>query len=232
MGAAGSGDVPGALPVIVVCGLGFEARLAAGPGAVVLCGPDAGRLERLLGPDACAWGGIISFGTAGGLDPALRPGTCVLADAIVTPAARLAVDACWLRAWRARLPQAVVGAVAGVDAALAATADKARLWHASGACAVDMESHRAALAARRHDLPFAACRVVVDPAQRSLPPCAVAGLGEAGTVAVMAVLRSLAAGPAQLPALVGLAADAHAARRGLRAARAAIGAAFCAPRSA
>jgi hopanoid-associated phosphorylase len=200
---------------VTLCGLGSE-RLAA-------------RLEELIGQAARPCRGIISFGTAGGLEPALPPGACVIADEIAAPAGRYPVDAGWLRALQACLPEATRGTLAGVDQPMFGAADKARLWQSSGARAVDMESHRAALVAQRHGVPFAACRVVVDPAHRSLPAAATAGLREDGTTALMQVVRALAAHPGQLPALIRLASDADAAKRTLRVVRARVGRAFAMP---
>ena len=67
--------------MIIVVGLAFEARIAAGPGIQVVCGGDGSNLTaaltaaiaeaRMLFGD-CP--GIISFGVAGGLAPQLRPG--------------------------------------------------------------------------------------------------------------------------------------------------------------
>jgi hopanoid-associated phosphorylase len=222
-------------PVIAVCGLAFEAGIAAGPGVVTLCGLGseqlAARLEELIARPGPPCRGIVSFGTAGGLDPALRPGTCVIAEAVVTPQARFPVDADWLQALRARLPAAIPGLLAGVDAPLADAAGKARLRQLSGACIVDMESHRAARIALRHGLPFAACRVVVDPAQRGLPPAALVGVREDGSTALLQILRALARQPGQLPWLMQLGLDAWAARQSLRAVRARLGSGFSLPPS-
>jgi len=225
--------------VIAVCGLDFEAAIAAGPGVVTLCGVGserlAARLETLLAQSEAAmqgaqrYCGIISFGTAGGLDPALPPGACVIADKIVTSDGGFPVDAHWLGALLACLPNARQGALAGVNQALTDVADKARLWQSSGALAVDMESHHVARIAQRHGLPFAACRVVVDPAQRSLPSSATVGLRDDGTTAIMPILRALARHPGQLPALIQLARDAGAAKKTLRQVRAQMGVGFAMP---
>lgn len=223
----------GASLVIAVCGLAFEAAIADGPGVVTLCGVGSerlgARLEGLLAQGMWKCRGIISFGTAGGLDPALQPGACVIANEIVTPDGCFPVDADWRQALRARLPDATPGVLAGVNQPLSEVGDKVRLWQSSGACAVDMESHRAALIAQRHGLPFAACRVVVDPAHRSLPSSATVGLRDDGTTAIMPILRALAAHPGQLPALIQLASDAGAAKRTLRQVRSRLGVAFAMP---
>lgn len=224
---------PGAPLVVAVCGLSFEAAIAAGPGVLTVCatGPAAlaARLDQLLAERGQACGGIVSFGSAGGLDPALAAGTCIIADAVLGAHGRLDADRDWMAALLARLPQASPGTLAGTGQPVADVAAKARMRQRGGACAVDMESHLAALAAQRHGLPFAALRVVLDPAHRSLPPAATAGLRGDGAVALLPVLRALAADPGQLGQLAVLAADLHAARRTLRAARALAGPAFSLP---
>jgi adenosylhomocysteine nucleosidase len=85
----------------------------------------------------------------------------------------------------------------------------------TGASAVDLESGAVARVAHRHGLPFAVLRVVCDPAHRSLPPVAVAAVGNAGAIRPLGVLRSIVARPAQIPALLRLALDAAVARRAL-----------------
>jgi len=176
-----------------------------------------------------AWAGIISFGVAGALDPDLAPGTCVLATGVQTADGFLCADAAWLRNLARRLPDAVHGELAGLDAPLLAAVDKARLWRSSGACAVDMESHAAAMVAQRHGLPFAACRVVLDPAWRSVPRCALAAMGADGNTAVGPLLRALAAAPGELGPLCILTWDALRARRALGRVRARLGARLAAP---
>jgi hopanoid-associated phosphorylase len=214
--------------VLAVCGMPFEAAIAAGPGVATVCGPGpwrvAHRLHAVLAdPAGPRWAGIISFGCAGGLDPQLPSGTCVVAMGVLTPDGPLAADPDWAGALLGRLPGAHAAALAGVDAPLASPAAKARLWRASGAVAADMESHAAALAARRHGLPFAACRVVLDPAWRTVPACALAGLETGGAGALWPVLRGLAGEPGQIGPLCALARDAWTARRALRLARARLG---------
>jgi hopanoid-associated phosphorylase len=214
-------------PVLAACGLAFEAALAAGPGVAAVWGPGPQRLaqtlvERLRGEGA-VWGGVLSFGCAGALDPSLAPGTCVLATGVQTLEGFLCADAAWLRSLARRLPDAVVGELAGIDAPLLSAADKAALWRISGACAVDMESHAAAQIALWHGLPFAACRVVLDPAWRSVPSCALAGMGSDGQHALLPLLRALVRAPGELGPLCVLAGDAWRAQRVLRQVRASLG---------
>ena len=78
-----------------------------------------------------------------------------------------------------------------------------------------MESHIVARVALAHGLPFAAIRVVADPAERQLPPAATVGMRSDGRVDLPAVLMSLARDPRQLPSLIRTALDARAAFAGL-----------------
>ena len=214
-------------PVLAVTGLAWEARIAAGAGVRTLTGGGnahalAARLQREAA-DACA---IVSFGVAGGLATGLAPGTCVIARTIVTRDARWTCDEPWTRAMRERLPGAVVGDIAGSDDTLAAAAGKRALYAATHALAIDTESHVAAAIATAHRLPFAALRVVVDPAARGLPPAALVTLRPGGAVDHVGVLRSLARRPSQLPLLMRTALDARTAQRALRRARSRLGARF------
>ncbi len=82
-----------------------------------------------------------------------------------------------------------------------------------------MESHVAARLAALHGLPFAALRVVADPAERSLPPAALVGMRPDGTTDIGAVLRSLGRAPRQLPGLIRTGLDARAAFSALKSSR-------------
>ncbi|WDD91067.1 phosphorylase [Burkholderia sp. FERM BP-3421] len=215
-----------AAPVIAVAGMAFEARIARGRGVEAVYAARADRLERAL-TDATARGcaGIISFGTAGGLAPGLEPGTLVIADAIDGPFGIAPTDA----AWSARLAAALHGTpvqarlrrgrLAAVGAPVVDAAGKASLHHTKMALAVDMESHIAAAFAAARGVPFAVCRVIVDPAWRTLPRAALAGLRDDGSTAIMPILRELLREPAQLRGLLQVAADARAARTTLVQAR-------------
>ena len=85
--------------------------------------------------------------------------------------------------------------------------------------AVDMESHIAAKIAALHNIPFAICRTVIDPADRDLPPAAVVGLRHDGTPDVLAISRSVMRQPNQVPALVRTTIDAWTACKALRRGR-------------
>ena len=77
-------------PVLIVTGLVQEARIAAGPGMIVICSSsDPRQLRALLATlDPSTFRGVISFGVAGGLDPSLKPGDVVVATEVLTGDAR------------------------------------------------------------------------------------------------------------------------------------------------
>ena len=212
-------------PVIAVTGLAFEAQIAKGPGVAVVCGGGDGprTASALQAAIDAGTSAILSFGTAGGLAAHLVPGDWVVAEAIMANAGRWTVDFAWSARLLQKLPHATHAPIAGVDVPLADAAAK-QAWHdRTGAAAVDMESHIAARLAAAHGLPFAACRVIVDPADRMLPPAALVAMRTDGGVDVAAVLRSLASHPGQLPALLRLALDARSARAALLRGRLALG---------
>ncbi|UOB57713.1 phosphorylase [Burkholderia pyrrocinia] len=216
----------GALPVIAVTGMAFEARIARGDGVEAVFAARADRLERALA-DATAHGcaGIVSFGTAGGLAPDLEPGALVIANAIDGPFGRVETDAGWSARLVAALHDTPVwarvtrGTIAAVGAPVVSAQEKASLHHAKGALAVDMESHIAAAFAAARGVPFAVCRAIVDPAWRTLPSAATAGLRDDGSTAILPILRELLKQPSQLGPLLQVASDARAARTTLIQAR-------------
>jgi hopanoid-associated phosphorylase len=202
-------------PVVAVTGLAFEAKIAAGAGVTVVCG-GGGRIAAAL-DEAIARGcaGVISFGTAGGLAPDLAPGDWVVASAIVSGRGRFPADPRWSEKLSKLLPHATRAVIAGVDAPVADAAAKRALHQSTGAAAADMESHIAAAAAAAYGVPFAACRVIIDPAHRTLPPAALVGMRPDGSADVAAVFGSLARQPGQWLDLVRTALDARTARSAL-----------------
>jgi hypothetical protein len=106
--------------------------------------------------------------------------------------------------------------IVGMDSPVADPRGKQLLHAQTGAAAVDMESHIAARIAAAYQIPFVACRAIIDPADKPLPPAALVGLRPDGTADVLAVLRSVLQQPRQVPALVRTALDARIARAALR----------------
>ena len=212
-------------PVVAVTGLAIEARIAAGPGVHALAGGGdtkqlAAALESEIARGANA---VISFGIAGGLVENIVPGTWLVARAIVTPTSRRLCDTAWACALSMRLRGALTTDLAGVDAPVANPAAKRALHEVTGATAVDTESHLAAEIAAAHGLPFAAFRVIADPAGTSLPAAAHVALGRDGKLSGTAILGSLARRPGQLPLLFRTAIDAGTAFRALSRGRRLLG---------
>jgi adenosylhomocysteine nucleosidase len=199
-------------PALIV-GLAAEARIAAPLGWAVAVGGggSAGAdlvARRLVAEGAAA---LVSFGLAGGLDPRLRPGTLVVPVAVHVAGQDLRTDAALCQ----RLGGATAHRLLGTSTVAATAAAKRRLWQDSGAAAVDLESGAVAQVADAAGLPFAALRAICDPAERDLPPAALAALDQHGAIGLARVIRSVLRHPGQLPALLGLARDAATARRAL-----------------
>ncbi|HZP79170.1 MAG TPA: hypothetical protein VFB45_23745 [Pseudolabrys sp.] len=210
--------------VVAVTSLALEARIARGAGVSVLC-EHAAQLEAALA-DAIAHGatGIISFGIAGGLASELAAGDWVVASRVRMGDEMLPTDCVWSRNLLAALPGAIHAEIVGSDILLPTPAEKKALHTRTGAAVVDMESHIAARVAARHSIPFAACRVVIDSAHRSLPPLADIALRPDGTPDIPAVCRSVLRDPTQLPDLLRAGIDAWIARRALQVGRNRLGA--------
>jgi adenosylhomocysteine nucleosidase len=211
--------------VVAVTGLNVEARIAEGAGVRTIAGGgDAQRLaaalEREFTRGAAA---IISFGIAGGLAAAAMPGTWLVADAVIARASRWPVDAAWAAALANRLPGAVRGDLAASDAIIAEADDKHALGKATGALAVDTESHVVAAFAVAHGIPFAVFRVIADPATRALAPATSYGMRSDGTIDQRAVLGAVVRRPGQLPLLMRNAMDVRTALRALSRGRRLLG---------
>jgi len=199
--------------MIVVVGLAFEARIAAGPGVQVICSGDGRHLARSLAAavrDGC--GGLVSFGVAGGLHPDLQPGDCIVASTILSGASRMPTDPRWSQNLIDTVPNAMLGVLAGVPAPVATAEAKRALHQKTGAVAVDMESHIVASVAMKHAIPMAAIRVITDPAGRALPKSALAGMRADGTTDFAGMTRLLLKNPWELPTILRTALDARAAR--------------------
>jgi hopanoid-associated phosphorylase len=192
-------------------------------------GGDHLQLEAALNARAAAARGIISIGIAGGLAPGLRAGDWMLAGSVLVDGQPMATDGHWTERLANRLPGAARGLLLGIDTIAADVAQKAALHRATGALAVDMESHVAARVAARHRLPFAVARVVCDPAHRALPPAARIGMRPDGRMDVSAVLRGLLAQPGQLPALIVTAWEAERSFRSLLRGHRRLGPRLCGP---
>ena len=200
----------------IIVGMAAEAHIARVLGCPIEIGggtPPGAEVaaEKLVAQGASA---IISFGLAGGLDPAVKAGDLIVPIAVVEHGQTYQTDAV--------LSDALGGWFGGLllagQAIAADSPAKAFLWRATRACAIDLESGAVARVAARHGIPFAVLRAVCDPAGRALPPAAILALDERegrGTIGLLRVARSLLVTPGQLGALIALARDAKRARAAL-----------------
>ncbi len=152
--------------------------------------------------------GLVSFGMAGGLDPALKTGSLVVPDAVIAPGGRrYPTDAAWLNGLKKSLsPDVAVhgGAVMGSEAAVTSPAAKRELFKSTGALAVDMESHIVAAAAARANLPFIVVRAVSDDANGSVPDWVLGCIDEDGRPLALAIAAGAAVRFWQIPDLIAL----------------------------
>lgn len=212
-------------PILIVTGLVQEARIAAGPGMAVICSSsDPRQLRALLTVfDPTTIRGVVSFGVAGGLDPSLKSGDVVVATEVMSGDARWLAGLSLTEAQIAGIAlgrrRVVRGGLAGVEEVVVAQACKAALRSVTGAAAVDMESHIAAAYAAEHELPFAALRVISDPAGRALPALARSAIKPNGDIDVRKILGGLARNPKALRALVSTGIDFNRALKSLRGCR-------------
>jgi adenosylhomocysteine nucleosidase len=201
-------------PALLV-GFAAEAKVARLSGWQVAIGGGttegaARTAQRLIDAGAT---GIVSFGLAGGLDPTLRAGTVIVAESVAAYGRMWPTD-CILNT---RLGGTTGHLCLGLDRAVASADEKLRLKRETGASLVDMESGAVAMVAAAARVPFAVLRAICDPADRALPPAALVALDTAGRIAAARLAMSVLASPGQVMALFGLARDAAAARRALRA---------------
>ncbi|HEY5410715.1 MAG TPA: hypothetical protein VIJ94_08300 [Caulobacteraceae bacterium] len=212
--------------ILAVTGLNREARLLSGLGSrTIASGGDCGRLEARLDQACVGASGIISIGLGGALAEDLRPGDWVVASKV----GDVETDPGWTKRLLAALPGARLGPIAGSDFMVCDAASKTALHAATGALAVDMESHIAARAAQRHGLPFVAARTISDAADRGLPRAAQAGMRPDGGMDIGAVLIALAKRPWELPALIRTGVEAEAAFAALLRGRQLLGPALGCP---
>jgi adenosylhomocysteine nucleosidase len=162
---------------------------------------------------------LMTFGMAGGLDPALAAGSVLLpAEVIARDGTRFATA----RAWRERL-SATLSSQGEVRGGLLLTSDssidsreaKAAAFRETCAAAVDMESLFVARIAADHQLPFICVRVIVDTAADTLPTAVVAA-SRAGRIQIGRLLGGLLSAPGDVAALMRLARRYRSAMQALR----------------
>jgi adenosylhomocysteine nucleosidase len=161
---------------------------------------------------------LVSWGLAGGLDPALQAGTICLPSVVVSrDGTPFATDLHWREILRAAISQRLIvvgGKLLTSAVALEEVAAKAAAFGETGAVAVDMESTGVAHIAALNKLPFVAVRAIVDTAGDSLPS-AVKAAGTEGRVRLARLILRVASAPREIAPLLRLAIRYRAAARAL-----------------
>jgi adenosylhomocysteine nucleosidase len=177
-------------------------RFAGGAIEIVAVGVAAAHLRLRL--DACAPAGlVVSAGTCGALAPELPVGALVVPQTVLAPDGRR----------QATAPAGALrreGTLVTTERTLEDAAAKSRLWLATGALAVDMESSTILDWAASRGAPATVVRAVSDPAGRGVP-ADLARVVHDGRVRPMRAVSAVLARPGAL-------ADAMALRTGTAAA--------------
>ena len=207
--------------ILLTCGFIVEARTAASSAIEpVPGGGDATYLAAELDRFAPQAEAIISWGLAGALRDDLKIGDWVIGSG-VSGGFDHDCDVDWQERVLAALPDARSGRFHADG--LLADAPAKRMLGASGALAVDMESHIAARVAAAHGLPFAILRVVSDRVDDEMPPAVLVSMGPKGRTDYVRVAASLARHPAQIPAVAAFARHSMACLGVLKAGRVRLG---------
>lgn len=205
----------------IVCGLKSEANAvrvslkAAGVDMskvkIGVSGANADRAEEIaqgfLDDGAKA---IVSAGLCGGLDPALKTGELVLGERVVSAKGDIVIADKRLSAAADKFSPRHV-AIFGSDEIVDSIEKKRALFQRYAAETVDMESHGAARAAAKAEIPFIAIRVVADGSDRILPKAALRAVTPSGGVNVMNVLVDCVRAPQQFEEIFALGRDSGAA---------------------
>jgi adenosylhomocysteine nucleosidase len=182
----------------VVTGSWVEARCLRGQDVRIACSGGSAERARAEAARLVAEGtaALVSFGLAGGLAPELRPGDLLLPAGVrSTGAAVWSVDPIWRERVHARLVAAGLrpgaGVIVGSERIVANTADKRELFEATGAQAVDMESHEVAAVAAAAGLPFLVIRALADRYDQVIPQVAREALRPDGRMRFQGLLGGL-----------------------------------------
>ena len=195
--------------VLVVSGMPQESQIAMAGSNVISVISD-GNLQSLMknlaAIDPKTVKAVVSFGIAGGLDPALNFGDTVVSTEVINDDGKVfptdpTLSAKAVKALNRRFVHVFQGPMYGSVTTRYTAASKAALYQQSGATSVDDESEGAAAYAAANHLPLVVLRTISDTQSFSLPPLAKDAITTNGTFDFAAALTSLENDPSQIPAL-------------------------------
>lgn len=153
---------------------------------------------------------LISWGTAGALNPILQAGDLIIPTQIKTnkPNTLFTVDITHQAQLITQLPSSLSisqQAVLHSNSMVAAVTDKQQLYQQHQAAAIDMESYAIATAAHNANLAFLAIRAIIDPADMCLPHAATRAYDLSGKLRPFSLINQLIQYPREWPLLAHLA---------------------------
>jgi adenosylhomocysteine nucleosidase len=166
---------------------------------------------------------LMSWGTAGGLDPALAAGALLLPREVLSASdgARYVVDPAWhgrLQRGLAGVSPVAAGGLMTVAEPLVSVSAKRKAFARNKVDGIDMESSAIAAVAIARGLPFAVVRAVLDAADRGLPEVVQISLDKAGNLRPKAIAAALLRRPQDLLGMLLIARHFIQAERSLKAA--------------
>lgn len=193
-------------------------------------GPDNARsaARRLIDQGVAA---LVSWGIAGGLDPALTAGCLIL------PRNVIAVDGNVYptdTAWRERLSGRLAARIAVNDGDLAECAsviadkpEKLEILARTDAAGIDMESAAVAREAVKAGIPFLAVRAIADTLEAPVPVSALESIDKFGRVCLIRLMLRLVGRPGEIAGLIRMGKNYRAALKALRTVAALEGNVLC-----
>ena len=162
---------------------------------------------------------LLSWGSAGGLAPKLSPGSLILPKTVIASNQILYhVDAIWHKSLCDRLKGRVdfhTEPLVESTIVVRTPAEKAILFHETGAIGVDMESAAVATVAQEARVPFMVVRAVADSTDTTIPDITLNAVDEFGRWSFLKLIQGLAEHPMELFALVRIARNYRAAQKTL-----------------
>ncbi len=189
----------------ILCGFKSEEKIAKRLSPLVRCSGAREVLAKKRASELVAEGAtaLLSFGVAGGLADNLTPSDIIIGSYVMdSEGRRYDCEGAMQQRFAGAAPHAKHGGVFGSTYVIDTAQAKTQWRDKTGALIVDMESHVIAEIAAEHGLPFGVLRGISDAAEAKLPPAVLCGINEDGSENIAGVLKSLAADPTQLPALL------------------------------